>query len=105
MAARRAVLASGECLLARRVLPTSCNALGSAGFATSSQREQNQSYQLLIVGGGTAGAAIANKFAGKLGKDHVAVIEPAEVRNCRYFFMFLSCIYKTCNTVDFVLIQ
>ena len=38
------------------------------------------SYELLIIGGGSAGTIVANKFAGKLGKGHLAVIEPSEVR-------------------------
>lgn len=78
MATRRVILATGECLLARRCLPTSCPAVSSAGFATSSRRDQDKQYQLLILGGGTAGSAIAHKFASRLGKDHVAVIEPNE---------------------------
>ena len=38
------------------------------------------SYKLLIVGGGAGGCSAAAKFASKLGKGSVAVIEPAEVR-------------------------
>ena len=36
-------------------------------------------YKLLIVGGGTAGSTVASKFAPKLGKREVAIIEPSKV--------------------------
>ena len=38
------------------------------------------SYKLVVVGGGAGGCSTAAKFASKLGKGAVAVIEPAEVR-------------------------
>lgn len=38
-----------------------------------------RSYRLLVLGGGTAGCAIASKFASSLGKGNVAVVDPAEV--------------------------
>ncbi len=44
-------------------------------------------YKLVIVGGGTGGSSIANKYAKKLGVGNVAVIEPNEVRLLRQ----LSC--------------
>ena len=37
------------------------------------------SYKLLVLGGGTAGSTVASKFATKLGKRNVAVIEPSKV--------------------------
>ena len=37
------------------------------------------SYKLLVVGGGAGGCSTAAKFASKLGKGQVAVIEPSEV--------------------------
>jgi len=36
-------------------------------------------YKLLIAGGGTAGTAVASKFASKLDKHSIAVIEPSKV--------------------------
>ena len=78
MATRKAILATGECLLVRRVLPQACPAVSSAGFGTSSRRDKDQAYSLLVLGGGCAGSAIAHKFASRLGKHHVAVIEPNE---------------------------
>ena len=38
-----------------------------------------ETYKLLIVGGGTAGSTVASKFAPKLGKREVAIIEPSKV--------------------------
>ena len=40
---------------------------------------QFSSYKLLVVGGGAGGCSTAAKFASKLGKGQVAVIEPSEV--------------------------
>jgi len=45
-------------------------------------------YKLLIVGGGTAGSTVASKFAPKLGKRQVAIIEPSKVS--AYFTYLLS---------------
>ena len=45
------------------------------------------SYKLLVVGGGAGGCATAAKFASKLGKGNVGVIEPAEVRNPVFFVL------------------
>ena len=38
------------------------------------------SYKLLVVGGGAGGCSTAAKFASKLGKGKVGIIEPADVR-------------------------
>jgi len=45
----------------------------------SSSSPANKSYKLLIVGGGAGGCSMASKFASKLGKGNVAVIEPSEM--------------------------
>ena len=46
------------------------------------------SYKLLILGAGTAGTTVASKFASKLGKGHLAIIEPSKVGAiCRSFKM------------------
>lgn len=37
------------------------------------------SYKLLVVGGGAGGCSVAAKFASKLGKGRVGIIEPNEV--------------------------
>ena len=51
-------------------------------FSVSSKTSvAERSYKLLVLGGGTAGCAIASKFSSSLGKGHVAVVEPSEVRN------------------------
>lgn len=36
-------------------------------------------YELLVIGGGTGGCSISNKFASKLGRGNVGVIEPNEI--------------------------
>ena len=41
------------------------------------------SYKLLVVGGGAGGCSTAAKFASKLGKGQVAVLEPSEVSSYR----------------------
>lgn len=38
-----------------------------------------QSFKLVVVGGGTGGAAVANSYASHLGKGRVAVVEPSDV--------------------------
>lgn len=48
-------------------------------FSTSGVNAANKNYKLVIVGSGTGGTATANKFARKLGKGAVAVIEPTDV--------------------------
>lgn len=54
------------------------NASSKSTFSTSSAQEAEKKYKLLIVGGGTGGTAIANKFSNRLGQGQVAVIEPSE---------------------------
>lgn len=39
------------------------------------------SYKLVVIGGGAGGCSTAAKFAGKLGKGKVSVIEPRNVSN------------------------
>ncbi|KAE8752623.1 hypothetical protein FOCC_FOCC000745 [Frankliniella occidentalis] len=41
---------------------------------------ENHSCKLLIVGGGSAGCSIAAKFASKLGRGKVVILEPSDVR-------------------------
>jgi len=40
---------------------------------------EQRSYRLVVVGGGTAGCAIASKFGSYFGKGRVAVVEPSDV--------------------------
>ncbi|XP_048251074.1 sulfide:quinone oxidoreductase, mitochondrial-like isoform X1 [Haliotis rufescens] len=49
------------------------------GFSTSRTSHSKKHYQLLVVGGGSGGCATAAKFARKLGKGHVAVVDPSEM--------------------------
>lgn len=46
-------------------------------FYTNSPREK--SCKLLIIGGGAGGCSIAAKFAKKLGKNDIIVVEPSDV--------------------------
>lgn len=45
-------------------------------FSTSSGYNSKQSFKLVVLGGGAGGCSAAAKFASKLGKDQVAVIDP-----------------------------
>ncbi|XP_048482630.1 sulfide:quinone oxidoreductase, mitochondrial isoform X2 [Plutella xylostella] len=47
-------------------------------FSVSSTNNKNYSCKLLVVGGGSGGCTIANKFARRLGKDAVIVVEPSK---------------------------
>eukprot|EP00088_Acartia_fossae_P059210 TRINITY_DN7002_c0_g1_i1.p1 TRINITY_DN7002_c0_g1~~TRINITY_DN7002_c0_g1_i1.p1 ORF type:complete len:451 (+),score=110.01 TRINITY_DN7002_c0_g1_i1:32-1354(+) len=46
-------------------------------FSTSGQKYADQHYKLLVVGGGAGGCGTASKFASKLGKGQVAVVDPS----------------------------
>ena len=57
-----------------------------SGLAVVAKRNQlsramssTESYKVLILGAGTAGTTIASKFASKLGKRHLAIVEPSKV--------------------------
>jgi len=52
---------------------------GTRLLSTSSRLDRELSYKLVVVGGGAGGCGTANKFANKLGKDQVAVIEPGDM--------------------------
>ncbi|CAG0914542.1 unnamed protein product [Notodromas monacha] len=55
-------------------------------------------YKLVIVGGGSGGMTMANKFASKLGKNQVAVIEPSHVHYYQpYFTLVGGGIKKLCH--------
>jgi len=51
---------------------------GPRGLSTSSTVLADQHFRLVVVGGGSGGCATVNKFARKLGKGKVALIEPSE---------------------------
>jgi len=50
----------------------------SRSFSVSAAQQANKAYKLVVVGGGSGGCSVAAKFAKKLGKGQVAVIEPAQ---------------------------
>jgi len=51
--------------------------VGRRKLSTSSGRLADQHFRLVVVGAGAGGCALTNKFANKLGKGQVAVIDPA----------------------------
>ena len=68
-----------------RILSTLCRTWGDtaakvtvAHFSTSRPVERDN-YKVLILGGGTGGCATANTIANKLGKDELAIVDPADV--------------------------
>lgn len=54
-------------------------AIRIAPISTSSTRDANKSFKLVVVGGGAGGCSTAAKFASKLGAGNVAVVEPKDV--------------------------
>lgn len=61
--------------MSRRSLPV----LMMRRFSTTTSYGQTKRYKLAIVGGGAGGCSTAAKFANKLGKGRVVVIEPSKV--------------------------
>nr|ABR67864.1 sulfide-quinine oxidoreductase [Urechis unicinctus] len=62
-----------------------------AWFSSSPAREQQEKkYDIVIVGGGCAGSAIANKFAPYLGQGKVAVVEPHETHYYQPMFTLVG---------------
>ncbi|XP_037092292.1 sulfide:quinone oxidoreductase, mitochondrial-like [Pollicipes pollicipes] len=57
---------------------TLCLAPRSRAFSVSAAQQANSAYKLVVVGGGSGGCSVAAKFAKKLGKGKLAVIEPAQ---------------------------
>lgn len=53
---------------------------------------QSQHYRLVVVGAGCGGLACASKFASKLGKDQIAIIDKNDVspRKTAHFLLFSS---------------
>jgi len=47
--------------------------------SSSSLNNEQRSYRVVVVGGGTAGCSVASKFASHFGKGKVAVVEPSDV--------------------------
>ncbi|KAK6625784.1 hypothetical protein RUM43_006083 [Polyplax serrata] len=58
------------------------------GIATVECREKT--CKLLVIGGGSGGCSIAAKFAPKLGKDNVVVVEPSDVHYYQPMFTLIG---------------
>lgn len=59
-------------------LKSPCKILRSRSFSTSTALRNQHSCKLLVVGGGAGGCSIAAKYASKLGKNRVIIIDPAD---------------------------
>ena len=51
---------------------------GVANLTVRITSDESNHYKLLVVGGGAGGATMANKFAGRLGANQVAVLDAAQ---------------------------
>ena len=62
---------------------------------TSGAKEK--SCKLLVIGGGTGGCSVAAKFANKLGKNNIIIVEPSDVSVIKTSRLFkLNIIYTLC---------
>ena len=77
------------CSFARQLHSSTKNVqiLQVTAFSTTSRKNEARSYKMLIVGGGSGGSAIANKFSSKFGKD-LCVLEPSEVKSNKPSIVF-----------------
>lgn len=76
------LIKSSSLTLLRKVFAGNANkpyVAAVANFSTTSRRDEQKSYKLLIVGGGCGGLAAGHMFCRKLGKGNVAIIEPSDV--------------------------
>lgn len=55
-------------------------------ISLSAPNNAKDNYKLVVVGGGSGGLAIASRFARKLGKNNVGIIEPSEWHCKIYLF-------------------
>ncbi len=77
--------AGRQCALLRNLFQSNKN---WCHIFSTSGRNQSYHYKLVVLGGGTGGSAVANKYAKKLGVGNVAVIEPSEVRTVHLCLFF-----------------
>ena len=75
--------------------------VGSSVRHFSRSAGSNDSYKLVVVGGGAGGCSTASNFCRLLGKGRVAVIEPSEVRKVQSFLCMHFCSFNF--TVSIVL--
>ncbi|CAB3371826.1 Hypothetical predicted protein [Cloeon dipterum] len=67
----------------------------SRSFASTSELRKNIKCDLLVVGGGAGGCAMAAKFASKLGKNKVVIVEPKDVHYYQPMFTLIGGGMKT----------
>ncbi|KAL5019789.1 hypothetical protein ScPMuIL_002681 [Solemya velum] len=72
--------------MSRRSLPV----LMMRRFSTTTSHRQTKRYKLAIVGGGAGGCSTAAKFANKLGKGRVVVIEPSKYHYYQAMWTFVG---------------
>ena len=63
----------------------------AAAFSTSPTFQKTKRYELVVVGGGSAGCATAHMFTRKMGRGKVAVIEPADVSINETYLIMCAC--------------
>jgi len=66
--------------------------IGLSHFHTSSQACAKEHYKMLVLGGGSGGIAMSARMKRKFGAENVAVVEPAEVRNCDH--QYHVCVFR-----------
>ncbi|CAH1779446.1 unnamed protein product [Owenia fusiformis] len=64
-------------------------------FSTSARDDAKKDYKLVVIGGGTGGFAVTSKFAKKLGKGQIAVVEPNEEHYYQSMFTLVGGGLKT----------
>lgn len=67
-----------SCWKTLSALKTPCAVLGKRSLSTTTSQNVQHSCRLLVIGGGAGGCSIAAKYASKLGKNRVIIIEPAD---------------------------
>ncbi|KAG0074570.1 hypothetical protein BGZ92_003317, partial [Podila epicladia] len=69
--------------------------LAQAAAAAAPRLDRPSSYKVVVVGGGSAGLAVASTLSETLGKNAVAVVEPADVHYYQPLWTFVGSGLKT----------
>uniref|UniRef100_A0A0A9X5R5 Sulfide:quinone oxidoreductase, mitochondrial n=1 Tax=Lygus hesperus TaxID=30085 RepID=A0A0A9X5R5_LYGHE len=59
-------------------------------MSTANADSENHKCKLLVLGGGTGGCTVASKFIPKLGKNEVAIVEPADLHYYQPMFTMIG---------------